>query len=85
MPYDVATLAALLGVHLYTMRDISKFPNSSERLGRLKWARDRRNEIAHGKPRAPMPKRDVDMAIDAAAALIAFLNAPTENSSAAPV
>ena len=85
MPYDVATLAALLGVHLYTIRDVSKFPNSSERLGRLKWARDRRNEIAHGKSRAPMPKRDVDMAIDAAAALIAFLNVPTEDSSATPI
>ena len=78
------TYSQLLNLHLAAARDLSQFANHEVLLGRLNWARRRRNDVVHkGNFQENVSAQDVESAINAARALIRFLF-PTSSADHAP-
>jgi hypothetical protein len=67
------TFSELLNVHVFAMCDVTKLTGAESILGRVNWARKRRNEIVHGRDVDGVTKADVVDAMKAARELIAFL------------
>lgn len=67
------TFCELLNVHVFAMCDVTSLADAQNVLGRVNWARKRRNEIVHGKDVEGVDKPSVDGAIKAARDLVEFL------------
>lgn len=68
------TFSQLLNVHLFLMTDMDQLPDWQNLLGRLNWARKRRNEAVHtGRLSQAVSASEVGAAIQAAEKLVAFL------------
>lgn len=67
------TFSELLNVHVFAMCDVTKLADAQGVLGRVNWARKRRNEVVHGKGMGESSKAQVDDAIRAARDLVDFV------------
>jgi hypothetical protein len=77
------TFSQLLNLHLAAARDLSQLPNRDDTVGRLNWARKRRNDVVHkGALQETVTVTEVEKAIEAANALISFLISEPERHDA---
>lgn len=73
--FDDITFSNLLNLHLPTICELSKLNDYQQIIGKLNWARQRRNEIVHlGEPQSEVSSRAINEAIEAANVLIEYLN-----------
>jgi hypothetical protein len=73
--FDDITFSQLLNLHLPSFGELTKLNDYQEILGKLNWARQRRNEIVHlGVPKTEVSTREINEAIEAATVLFKYLN-----------
>lgn len=79
--FDDVTFSHLLNLHLPNLCDLAGLNNYQDILGKLNWARQRRNEIVHlGEATGEINSKLISEAIDAATALFEFLSKNTLKS-----